>query len=580
MSKIVTIMFRCTVHAFVDEPTFARRTKMKSIYEDVKSFWKQKTFIWPLVLTAIFSYGFLIINPTIGIDDTASERFFQDGLEPYMGRWVLFLINKIFHFAEFAPFLTELVAVIFFCISVTLWCAVFKRVLKDELKIIGYTIFACVFISSPILSEILTYYTHNGICMAYGIAAIAVLAFQEGIKRGKKCTCRYILLSSLFITIAAGCYESMIFVYVTGVILVYILLCVSDKKQNYCMNLLGWLVRGTVAIVLFWISRSVIVESIKLIFQLEDNIVALPTRSITEVEQWINGELHAADFIMLCKRFFLKYYINAICYLPVAVFVTAIIILILGGGMLCVQYKEPRILLCVTAVLILPVVLLIIEGETTPYRASQYIPLICAFSALLLFVLIETFASGKWKKMIQSMATFLLIVCVYNQCTEMNKWFYVDYLKYEDAKNVINTIAYELEKNYDVSKPVIFVGRYEIPHSIVEGACLELNSEDFFKVRKLADKLDEHLKEKYYQNGYYCFAETPFLSVLKWGVDAFDSTNIELFNFLEMHGHSFVMEKELEKYREAREYTGTMPVWPRDGYIRETENYIVVKLGN
>ena len=553
---------------------------MKSIYEEIKSFWKQKAFIWPVVLTAILSYGFLIINPTIGIDDTASERFFQDGLELYMGRWVLFLINKIFHFAEFAPFLTELVAVIFFCISVTLWCVVLKRVLKDEFKTIGYTIFACVLISSPILSEILTYYTHNGICMAYGVTAIAVLAFLEGIKRERRREWKYMLLSSLFITIAAGCYESMIFVYVTGVILVYILLCISDKKQMYCMNLLGCLVRGIAVMVLFWIFRTAIVETLKLIFRLEDRIVALPTRSITEVGKWINGQLHGADFFMLCKRFFLKYYVNAICYLPITAFVTAVIVLVAGGVMLCVRYKEPRILLCVATVLILPMVLIIIEGVATPYRASQYIPLICGFSALLLFVLIDIFVLQRLKKIVQAMAIFLMIVCVYNQCTEMNKWFYVDYLKYEDAKNVMNTIAYELEKDYDVSKPVIFVGEYEIPHSIVEDACLKLNSEKFFKIGSLTDKVDEHLKEKYYQNGYYCFAETPFLSVLKWGIDAFDYTNIELFKFWEMHGHSFVMEKDLEKYHEAQQYSDTMPAWPKDGFIQEAEKYIVVKLGN
>ena len=81
MSKIVTIMFRFAVYAFVDEPMFARRTKMKSIYKEVKIFWKQKTFMWPLVITAIFSYGFLIINHTRGIDERASERSWQEGLE-------------------------------------------------------------------------------------------------------------------------------------------------------------------------------------------------------------------------------------------------------------------------------------------------------------------------------------------------------------------------------------------------------------------------------------------------------------------------------------------------------------------
>lgn len=311
-----------------------------------------------------------------------------------MGRWVLFLINKVFHFAEFVPFLTELVAVIFFYISVALWCVVFKKALNDEFKSTGYTIFACVFISSPILSEILTYYTYNGICTAYGAAA-TVLAFLEGIRRENRHAWRCILLSGLLITIVAGCYESMIFVYATGVILVYILLCVSDKKQIYYMNLSRWLVCGMVSIVLLLIFRTVIVEILKLLFQFR--------------------------------------------------------------------------------------------------------------------------------------------------------------------------------------KPVIFVGRYEILHDIVEDACLELNSEEFSRVRKLADNLDEHLKEKYYQNGYYCFAETPFLSVLKWGVDAFDTTNIEIW---EMHGHSFIMEKDLEKYQEAQQYSDTMPTWPQDGFIQETENCIVVKLGN
>lgn len=143
---------------------------------------------------------------------------------------------------------------------------------------------------------------------------------------------------------------------------------------------------------------------------------------------------------------------------------------------------------------------------------------------------------------------------------------------------IFRTVIVEILKLlFQFRKPVIFVGRYEILHDIVEDACLELNSEEFSRVRKLADNLDEHLKEKYYQNGYYCFAETPFLSVLKWGVDAFDTTNIEIW---EMHGHSFIMEKDLEKYQEAQQYSDTMPTWPQDGFIQETENCIVVKLGN
>ena len=75
-------------------------------------------------------------------------------------------------------------------------------------------------------------------------------------------------------------------------------------------------------------------------------------------------------------------------------------------------------------------------------------------------------------------------------------------------------------------------------------------------------------------------AETPYLSVLSWGINAFDLTNIELFKFLEMHGHTFVMETDLARYYEAMDEAHTMPSWPKDGYIREMEEYIIVKLGD
>lgn len=89
--------------------------------------------------------------------------------------------------------------------------------------------------------------------------------------------------------------------------------------------------------------------------------------------------------------------------------------------------------------------------------------------------------------------------------------------------------------------------------------------------------------EKYYsQSGYgYFFSETPLISVIDWGVNAFDDTNVEFFKFWEMHGHSFVMETDLEKYEEAQQKMTElqMPSWPEEGYIVELEEYIIVNLG-
>lgn len=556
---------------------------LKAIGEDTKELLKQKIYILPLILTAILSYGFMVGNPTIGIDDTASERFFQEGLEPYMGRWVLFLVNKVFRFAEFAPFVTEFIAVIFLILSVTIWCVAFKRILGDKIPVLGYTFFSCIFLSAPILSEICTYYTHNGICMAYGLAAAGAIAFVEGMKRDKKKRWRYTIASALFAATAAGCYESMVIVYIIGIVMMYLLLCKEGAGQQYHKGLTGWVLGGGASIAMLLTFRGLIVETIKIVFQLEERILTLPTRGLSEALQWVDGTKSRGEFTMVLKRFFLKYYINGLEYFPITMFVIAAIVLVIYCIIRALRDRKPLLLICGAAILLIPWMLLLIEARATPYRASQYVPLVCGFAVLLLADLIHEMAKEKLCKILWYVAVFLMSVCTFNQCTEMNKWIYVDYLKYEDAKNTMNTIAYELEKSYDTSKPVIFVGSYQVPDSILRDAGLKLNSEEFWRIRRIADRLDEHLKEKYYTpSGYYKMAETPYLSVLNWGLTAFDLTNVELFKFLEMHGHTFVMEKDIEQYDKAQKQAKKlrMPSWPREGYIQETEEYIIVKLGD
>lgn len=525
---------------------------VKVVWEEMLELLKQKKYILPLLLTAILSYGFMVVNPTIGIDDTASERFFQDGLEPYMGRWTLFLINRVLRLAEFAPLVTEFVGVIFLIFSVTLWCVAFKRIQSSKLPLWAYTFFSCIFLSAPILSEICTYYTHNGICMAYGFAGLGAIAFAEGMKKDRKKRWRYTVISALWATIAAGCYESMVIVYIIGIIMIYLLLCKEDVGKKYDRGLWGWVIRGVIAMVILLTVRTLIVESIKILFSLEDNILVFDTRGLSEMLQWVDGSRGAGEFGMVVKRYILKYYINALAYFPITMFVIAAAVLIMYCMVQALRHKTIMFPVCGGAILLIPGLMMLIEAQTTPYRASQYIPLVCGFAVLLLTDLLYELLKGKAQKAAGYVLVFLLIVCTFNQCTEMNKWFYVDYLKYEDAKNTMNTIAYDLKKNHDYSKPVIFVGSYEVPDSIVEDAGLKLHSEEFYRIRKLADRLDEHLKEKYYTlDGRYKLAETPYLSVLNWGINAFDLTNVELFNFWEMHGHSFRMETDLKQYEKA-----------------------------
>ena len=106
---------------------------MSKLGKELKWFLQQKVYVILVTLTAILSYGFAITHYAIGIDDTAVELYLEDGLEVVMGRWTVFLVNKLFHLSQFAPFMLELVGVLLFLLGITLFCILVRRILVDRI---------------------------------------------------------------------------------------------------------------------------------------------------------------------------------------------------------------------------------------------------------------------------------------------------------------------------------------------------------------------------------------------------------------------------------------------------------------
>ena len=80
-----------------------------------KHFQQNRLYMGILLLTAVCAYGYKVTNATIGIDDTPSLYYFEEGLIAIVGRWVLFLLNKVVSLAEFVPFVTDFAAVGYWC---------------------------------------------------------------------------------------------------------------------------------------------------------------------------------------------------------------------------------------------------------------------------------------------------------------------------------------------------------------------------------------------------------------------------------------------------------------------------------
>jgi MFS family permease len=530
------------------------------------------------MMITVLGFITLLIRPTIGIDDTSVELYYVHGLDPAAGRWCLYLINKIFPLG-YNPHIVELVGLCIWNISVSIWCSLFRKIAGQSVSIWGATLFSCMMISSPILSELLVWYLHNGIFMGYGMAALSAAALIYALQTRTNRKNRWIgfLLSGVFLTVALGFYESLMIVFLVGTLLAYFLLLLC-KSDTYLLKLRYWLgallVCGGIGLLL----RSMMIQLVIRIFHLEDQLGIIESRGLHEVLQWFTPEKGWKAFGIMLRGFLIKYYIDAAVYLPITILVLAVAILLIFGFVYGIRYKSLNIILCAAGITVLPWILPILEGTVTPYRSSQYVPLLCGFAALLLC---RVGQMHQVRGLLKTVGIFAAIIILYRQVYELNKWFYLDSLKYEDAKQTMEDISLYIGENYDSNMPVCVIGHYQIPQSLIQPAY----SPEWSKRTKLAKffiagLFGEKVWEEYNTPYGYPIAETPLLSVIEWGCYAYGRLDHELGVFCDMHGIPFVADGDIGHYELARQEMKNAPSWPQEGSIVAHEDYIVVNFGN
>ncbi len=572
---------------------------MSELIKDLKYFWSRKLFAVGLVLTMVLSYATLLLNPTVGIDDTSFKLYYIDGVSPAMGRWCLYMIHKIFPL-DYNPYFVETIGLLFFCLSVSLWCVVFYRLFGQRIPMVVYTAFACVMISSPILSEVVVWYVQDGIYLGYGVTALTVLAClstlreQENIPEnipknfgkifGKNFSVKGILLSAVLLAVALGFYEAFMIVFLMAMVMCFMitrLLRDEKSKKNSKENPMRWFGVILAVCALGMVFRSLIINAITAVFHLEDQALVLESRNFGDIVDlalgWFDGSRQFSDFVMVLKEFFVKYTIHGIVYLPVLILVLAELVLIVWGIWNALRHKDGWIALAVLAILLLPWVMPVLEGTATYYRSSEYVPLLTAFSVML--VGYELYRCERSVK-VRGIGLFLAFLLLYRQGYEMNKWLLVDAMKYEDDKRTLDALALELMAEYDVDKPICVVGNRETPTSLLEDVYCPEWSKKYALVSFLVKAVDEEIFEKYNTSEGYAVAETPQLSFINWANKAYYGFDRELIQFWKMHGFTFVEDGDLSHYKSAKKLMQDAPVWPQKGSIVELEDYIVVNFGN
>lgn len=564
-------------------------TNMKNMIEDVKQLLTSKVYMIVVLLVSIGAYGFAVTHYAIGMDDTAVAMYYEDGLAPYVGRWTLYLMIKLLSLEinEFIPWTVEFISVLLLVFSATLWCALFKHVLKSVLPAASIPDWCCactasVLISSPIISEVFVFYLHNGVCLGYGFAAIAVFFLFSAITScsfSRKYFVR-LFLSALFLALCLGCYESFVIVYMIGSILIYGILRIFTAKSSSgrrlkSAKLCPWLLSGLFSTILALMIHYSVIEVLKFTYD------PAPFSVMNVKYRRLFGSIFSSpgEFSMVLKRFVIKYVINAITYLPIRVLLVSMILLGILSLIFMIRQKDPVIILCFMAIGLLPVLMSIVEGIATRYRSAQYVPIICAFAVFAGLTLICNLSPHKTLAAISALLTGILIM---NQCLNMNKWFYYDYVKYLNAKEIMLQVAHDIKSSCDINKPIVFYSGRGVPYELVPDSFVSYSSKEFRYIAMLTDPVDVHWKEKYQTPYGYQSPDMPTVSILSWGVTAFDGTSQQLIKFWELHGISGLKcERDLDKINEAYAICESVsqPAYPTNGYIQEKEEYIIVNMG-
>ena len=126
---------------------------MKTYFEDVKSFIKNRTYFFSVLLIAIISFGYAVFNSSISIDDIEYDRYVGSGnvmlTSGRFGLWFWAFIQGKWE----TSYIIDIVAVIFLVFSVINFSLLFKRISNHKIKSSTLTMFSCVFISYPLMLE-------------------------------------------------------------------------------------------------------------------------------------------------------------------------------------------------------------------------------------------------------------------------------------------------------------------------------------------------------------------------------------------------------------------------------------------
>jgi hypothetical protein len=421
-------------------------------------------------------------------------------------------------------------------VGLTLICGLFRKYSQGKFNEKAATIFVCVAISFPIVAHIFTFMLATielGLNLVF--VGLALFWFTKwALERRQNW---YGILSALALGYGMAFRETaVVFFMISGFALLLLAfiygenLEISKLKSSLLIFtkmagvLIGAVVVWFVGAILF--QRLLSVEAIVY----TTGMIRYDTTSVFNFARGLIGFIISFPIVLLRTTSGVTSWL----------IIGACVALVGVGVVFGVKFKRVSIFLTTAFLVISSYSMYILLGWAEPYiRMRTPFMILVGFATALGYILSTQI---KWKKgIIKYFMIFASIWLVFYGSRMMNQVFYLDYMTYRKDVFVMDTVIHDLE-GLQQEYPVLFVGL--LPQQL---------------------PLDE-------MAGYSIF------NAGRRGTWFAELNARRAYYFFQMHGFPIVHPEEVNK-EQLLYYLAGMKNWPAEGYIRQTDNYVIVKLG-
>lgn len=535
-------------------------------------FLKKKSFIIPLILVLVLSFGFSVTHIAQGIDDLCRTRYVENGSYIAGGRIFGWLVMLLLGSSGHETWLQALLGDLFLGIGSVLACVLFRRACKDRLPFLCYTIFVCLLVSCPLnMAQWVYADTAFMVKLSFALVPLSLLSLDQYFSSKKL---GYLLLALLFILLPVGMFESAAAIYVfytAAYLTLREFFQPKVKNTGTGFRFPDLLLRGVicacilaVGILLKSILASEIISRFSITGFLQD----------TQTVNWFSGRFTIFEqLVYVLKKILVHHVIAGFFYLPLGLVLLG---WLMSLSLIVLAFRKGRPLAALSTIVmcLAPILITFIHGDDLPYRTNQAA---APFVAFMLTIPAYAVLSKNRNRILRAGIVTLSLLLALVQSIAMDRLFRSDYDRWQGEISVLTDLYDQLSDTAaHTGKPVCFVAHYDTfcyDYSYAPPAFLGLPVVD--TSNQLYDKFHGRLlfmpRQLYLQ-------ELPSTS-LNWACNAFFERDTELHRILNHLGLTGLMQAPAATYDAAVPIAQTLPAYPNPGCIQELENCIIVNLG-